>query len=104
MIGRAQEARKATWSLQQWAPSPALSTKTGEGTSVSKFVGQKFDPERSTLIEDGWDHDHCLFCAQSICNCGGESCVPEGFTDGTRWMCSSCHGNVIVNGEDPTVK
>lgn len=102
MRERAQEARQKQWSLQQWTPSPALSTKTSEGTSVAKYVGQKYDPKKTKLVEDGWDHDHCLFCMQSICSCGGENCQSEGFTDGDQWICGSCHEAIIVNGQDPT--
>ena len=99
---RARESRSKDWSLREWAPSPGLSTKTTEGTSVTKFVGQKYDPKKSKVIQDGWDHDHCLFCTQSICNCGGENCQPEGFTDGDQWICESCHEKIIVKRLDPT--
>ena len=98
----AQESRQKRWFLQQWTPSPALSTKTIEGTSVTKYVGQKYNPKKTKLIEGGWDHDHCLFCWQSVCNCGGEDCVPQGYTDGNDWICPSCHEKVILKGEDPT--
>ena len=102
MIERARKARQKEWSLQQWKPSPALTTKTREGTRVIKFVGQKYDPKKSKLIEDGWDHDHCLFCSQSICNCGCKNCEPEGYTDGNQWICVSCHKKIIVKGQYPT--
>lgn len=101
MLERAQDARQRRWSLQKWASSPALSTKTSDGTYVTKFVGQKYDPKKTKLIENGWDHDHCLFCQQSICSCGGENCDPEGFTDGEAWICKPCHEMIIVKGEDP---
>jgi hypothetical protein len=102
MHERAQEAMQKQWSRQEWTPSPALSTKTREGTSVTKFVGQKYNPKKTELIENGWDHDHCLFCSQSICSCGGENCDPVGFTDGNQWVCESCHKRIIVDGENPT--
>ena len=102
MLERAQQARQKQWAIAEWKPAPGLATKTSEGTSVTKFVGQKYDPKKSKVVEDGWDHDHCLFCTQSICNCGGKDCEPEGFTDGDQWTCKSCHEKIIVKGLDPT--
>ena len=82
-------------------PGPALLGKGPQGMST-KYTGQDYDPEEYDLVEDGWDHDHCLFCWQSICDCGSENCTCTGFTDGDEWICESCHQMVIVEKKDPT--
>jgi hypothetical protein len=102
MRTRAQEARQKEWSLQQWKPSAALVDKSSESGIITKYAGQKYDPKNQELVKNGWSHDHCLFCWQSICNCGGENCQPQGYTDGEDWICKSCHKKIIVEGKDPT--
>jgi hypothetical protein len=101
MRKKAQEARQKHWSIAAWKPSPGLATRTSDGISVARYVGQKYDPSKSQVIEDGWDHDHCLFCWRPICDWGDRDCEPEGFTDGKLWMCKFCYERVIVHGEDP---
>ena len=99
---RAQDAPQKEWSLQQWKRSPALCTKTGEDTRIIKYMGQKYDTKKIELVENGWNHDHCFFCWQSMCNCGGKSCQPEGYTDGDEWICKSCHQKIVVEEKSPT--
>ena len=97
----AKEARRRNWVLKQWIPYPALRTIRYGRPFLTKFTGQKYNPKKAEVIENGWDHEHCWFCDQSICNCGSENCVPEGYTDGDQWICCSCYQKIIVNGKDP---
>ena len=97
----AVEAREKTWTLQNWKAGPALFPKNKKDPSA-KFIGQAYDNTKYELIEDGWDHEHCPFCSQSICDCGSENCDAQGFTDGTGWICRACHEKVIVQGKDTT--
>ncbi len=96
----ARDSRQKEWSKRKWTPSPALVGKGPQGMAT-KYKGQQYDPEQYELVHDGWDHDHCLFCWQSICDCGGENCTSIGFTDGDDWICESCHQRVIVEKKDP---
>ena len=97
----ASDAKRKRWALQTWRPSPALVQKTEEGRRATKFTGQKYDPAKWELVQNGWDHDHCLFCSQSICNCGSKNCDPEGFTDGKDWVCKMCHEKYLKETTGP---
>ena len=97
----AVEARSKAWRREAWKPGPVLSPKDKNAPSI-KYIGQPYDSSRYDLIEDGWDHEHCPFCAQSLCDCGSENCQAEGFTDGRDWICRDCHEKVIVRGINPT--
>jgi len=97
----ATECRQKEWRHEKWRPSPALVEKK-QGGMAKKYDGHAYDSGRFDLVEDGWDHDHCMLCNQTISDCGGENCSPEGFTDGYNWLCGACHQRTIVNKEDPT--
>lgn len=76
---------------QKWIARAALISKG----SASDYVGQKYNPEHTELVEDGWSHDHCEICWWTLT----ESDNPdegEGYTtDGHRWVCTECYEKFI---------
>lgn len=85
--------RQQSWTRQRWQPTPALVHKKGGRTS--QYVGQKFDPDKIDLVEDGWTHDHCAVCWHALFD-GEKEEDNTGWTDGNRnWLCSECHDKLI---------
>jgi hypothetical protein len=84
-------ARNQQWKKQKWVARAALVSKG----STSDYVGQKYNPEHTKLVEDGWTHDHCEICWWSI----HETEEPEhgvGYTtNGHKWVCTECYTHFI---------
>lgn len=85
-------ALEQKWEKQKWHPRAALVSKS----KTSEYVGQKYNPKYTKLVEDGWSHDHCEICWWSL----HESDNPEsgeGYTcNGRSWLCSECYEQFIA--------
>ena len=80
--------RQLSWTLQLWTTRPALIDK--KGGSSRPFVGQKYDPNYFDLVDNGWTHDHCEICFQTISDIKDYGDL-EGFTNyNNEWVCKSC--------------
>ena len=91
--------KQLVWTHKVWTPTPALIDKTGGSTS--QYIGQGFDPKYFDLVEDGWTHDHCEICGETIYNkkCYGET---EGYeADNGDWICNDCY-NLFIKESDVT--
>lgn len=82
------------WHHETWKPSAALIHKTGKS---SQFIGQKFDPEKIDLVEDGWTHDHCSICWWTLIE-------SEDLENGTgyrnewnAWLCCECYKQFVCD-------
>jgi hypothetical protein len=88
-----ESAKEAHWILRAWKPRAALISRD----HASDYHGQKFDPNLTKLVENGWSHDHCEICWWSL----HESDDPvhgEGYTtDGHAWICTECFKQFIEN-------
>jgi hypothetical protein len=84
-------AREQTWKKKKWIARAAL-ISNGRST---EYVGQKYDPKYTKLVENGWTHDHCEICWWTL----WESENPdegEGYTtDGHHWVCKECYKQFI---------
>ena len=84
--------RKQNWKKQKWIVRAALVSKG----STSDYVDQKYNPEYTELVEDGWNHDHCEICWWTLCE-SDNSDEGEGYTtDGHRWICTECYEKFIA--------
>lgn len=84
------------WQPKRWTPQPALIEINGGSSQL--YHGQKYDPQYFNLVDDGWTHDHCLICFQTISNNSdqNEQVVSEGYTDQfNNWICHNCYSNFI---------
>jgi hypothetical protein len=90
--------RSLDWVFQIWQPSPALIEKKGGG-NARLYVGQNFDPKSFDLVEDGWNHDHCEICYETLCD-NPESCQTEGYTADHQWLCRKCYGNLFQDSDN----
>ena len=80
--------RKSQWHQQAWRRRPALVHNSGG--RVSLYHGQQFDPEKITLVADGWSHDHCEICWWTLSE-SSEQSEGVGYTDGQSWICTECY-------------
>ena len=80
------------WSKRKWKPRAALVSKG----KTSEYVGQKYNPEYTKLVEDGWSHDHCEICWWTLCE-SEDAEEGEGYTtpDGRYWVCTECYEQFI---------
>lgn len=89
-------ARQQKWKKQKWFARPAL-VSNGK---ISEFVGQKFNPEYSKLVEDGWGHDHCEICFWTLFETDSQV-DGVGFTcDGHKWLCVECFTQFVDKSRD----
>jgi len=87
-------ARLQKWEKRKWRVRAALVSKGG----ISDFKGQRYNPAHTTLVEDGWSHDHCEICWWTLHE-SEDSESGEGYTtDGHRWLCSECYSLFICKG------
>lgn len=84
-------AQDQHWTKRKWIARAALISKG----STSDYVGQKYNPEHTKLVDDGWNHDHCEICWWSLHE-DGSSEHGEGYTtDGHKWVCTECFTQFI---------
>jgi len=85
--------KKQSWVQKKWKATQALIHKNGG--RASQYLGQKFDPEKIDLVEDGWDHDHCLICWHTLFD-SEEKEDNSGRTDGNgNWVCLECYDQFL---------
>jgi hypothetical protein len=81
--------RQFTWTYRAWKPTPALIDKSNG--SSRQYVGQTFDPKYFDLVNDGWTHDHCEICAQTISDKNGYGDNEGYVSENGDWLCNGCH-------------
>jgi hypothetical protein len=77
-----------TWHREVWQPSAALIHNTGG--RASQYIGQKFDPEKITLVERGWNHDHCSMCWWTLYETDDDEKGTGYKNDTNAWLCTEC--------------
>lgn len=97
-----QWVRQENWVQATWKSGPALVHKSGSRTSF--YWGQKFDAQYIDLVENGWTHDHCAVCYETLF----ETDDPKhgiGYTNESDWICSACYNNYIgTDAADPSTE
>ena len=96
----AVELRRQKWTLRPWKKRPVLASLEGRNSVL--YTGQPYDAKRYTVIPDGWNHDHCELCWQTISDFTDENTIDTAYTDGSKWVCPGCFQGVIVDGNAPT--
>jgi hypothetical protein len=82
------EARKRT-GFSRWFPVE------GGHRVLILYEGGDYDPNRFSLVKEGWDHEHCRRCQVTI-----EPMTPCWVTEEGPFipLCDACHG--LVTGAD----
>lgn len=83
-----------TWRRARFAPRDAISHRyPGKSNAFRKRIGKERPARSETVIPDGWDHEHCYLCFETISAQPDE--VNEGWTDSKAWLCSDCYHKYI---------
>lgn len=63
-----QVFRRCHFIRRIFRPYPCLAVFDDESgvTASQPYRGESYDPTLVTLIEDGWDHEHCEICRARI--------------------------------------
>jgi len=84
------------WTKIHYAPRPALQSRVigTDGKPLRKlteYIEGELVPEGSTVIDGGWDHEHCIFCSKKINsgNVGYHSAMEN------KWACTWCYQNAV---------
>ncbi len=84
--------REVEWVRQEWRRGPALVDRRAK--TVSFYHGQKYDPEKTDFVANGWSHDHCDICFWELHE-GGPQENSIGYHHEGSWLCSECYDNLI---------
>lgn len=85
--------RTRSWRRERWRPRPALIHRIGGGTSL--FHGQTFDPTKTDLVPNGWNHDHCAICWWTLIESDDEQRAFGYIDEIGEWICSECYSQFI---------
>ncbi len=73
--------RMSSWILQKFKTRHGLVEKGAEGV-LQRYDGQPYDSNRFELVEDAWEHDHCVLCGQMLMENTSDNAIDAGYTDG----------------------
>ncbi len=78
------------WKRTRFEPSDAIQFTSDFGTAITKLVKKPLTG--ATIIRDGWDHEHCEICGETI----GRGDQDAGFvTQVDNWVCEQCYENYV---------
>jgi hypothetical protein len=89
------DLKGTTFQDMKWKPRPALVDKNGKTTQL--YTGQKFDPNYTELVEDGWTNDDCQICFVSIGEHENQYTKSECYFNGYDWVCKSCFETIFTS-------
>lgn len=90
MIGH---MKKGEFLRRKWEPRDVLYMKDGSRSTI--YTGQPYDPEKMTLREKAWSHDHCEACNWELIDSQGDEHA-FGYFNGYNWLCEECYRLLIV--------
>lgn len=97
-----EEIEKNHYSFTNWFPRPGLKEKNTDFVS-RLYIGQSYDKNQFDLVENGWIHDHCEICFQTIGQETNEYVETSGYFDGYDWVCKSCFEELVMAENIETV-
>jgi hypothetical protein len=78
--------RSCRWSRHRFQPADAIR----HGAWVVEATDAPADDEE--LVKDGWDHEHCAICWETI----GPGGQPDGYVAESRlWLCTHCYESFV---------
>ncbi len=77
--------RSKEWRLVEFQPVDAIERVAGDGRILAKATS---DDASASVVEGGWDHEHCDICYEKI----GAAGLPKGWTSASdEWLCEVCY-------------
>lgn len=88
------EDRSRHWRMQAFRPSDALAFPREEDSVVRQKLADEPAAAEARVMPDGWDHEHCALCSQTISlHPGGQA---SGYADGRDWLCRDCYERYVL--------
>ena len=84
------------WQKENFKSGDAIELYVERRRSRRRKLEGEEPPPGACIVPDGWDHEHCSLCWETI-SCLGDA-VKAGYTDGEHWLCERCHEKYIVSG------
>jgi hypothetical protein len=84
--------RNRRWTQRTFAPVDAVAYKRPRDTLFGKATNQNL-PEGGTLINGGWDHEHCEICSAKI---SPHTHPVAMFSEPDHWICRECYEKFVV--------
>ena len=84
------------WHKQTFAPKDMITIKLKDGGVIGRAIEEGDDTTQNNIIKDGWDHEHCGLCWETISSY--QECQSVAYTDGKDWLCQSCYNRYILSG------
>jgi hypothetical protein len=82
--------KNLTWEKTDFHASDAVRVDIGNGMSMIRPIDNT--EKEASLIENGWDHEHCELCWEKI-GYGGQA---SGFYSSEKnWVCENCYENYV---------
>ena len=85
----------STWRKEEFRTSNAVEF-IKDGHRVRRKQEGDEHPEGAKIVPEGWEHEHCRLCWETISPFGGDE--RTGYTDGSEWVCESCFEKYIASG------
>jgi hypothetical protein len=83
------------WERRRFQTSDMIWERQPGGGHIGHRKQPGEQPEAGAeLVRDGWDHEHCRLCWETISARPGEA--HECFTDGEDWVCGACFRKYIA--------
>jgi len=92
--------------IRQWhrmilASGKMIMFRGPNGTSLGRRCSPPDNDAQGTVVEGGWDHEHCALCWVKIS--AAESDAHEAYSDGIEWLCDRCYKRFILSGFGKTL-
>jgi hypothetical protein len=88
------EDRARHWQAQVFRPSDAVAFPQEGGTVTRQKRPDESPIADGQVVPDGWDHEHCALCWQTISLLTGDQA--RGYCDGRDWLCTDCYEHYIL--------
>jgi hypothetical protein len=81
------------WHRTRFQPADAVRVQGPAGVWFRRKIDG--DTGAGEVIKDGWDHEHCAICGETL-GLGGQ---PEAYVSGQRiWVCGGCYTHFVEHG------
>jgi hypothetical protein len=85
------------WHLHELKSSDAIETMSGKNR-IRRKKQDDDTADSGALIPKGWDHEHCAFCSETICDADDDH-AHTGYTNQSDdWLCPTCFEKYIRSG------
>lgn len=95
-LALAQNKRRE-WEKHRFIPLDAVEVSLGGAAQLLRPLQVEEDGGNTdSLVQKGWDHEHCALCWQRISAYAGDQAT--GYSSDDEWICEACYERYIKSG------